>query len=134
MTYLLWTLQALLAALFLTAGALKLITPIDTLTDLIPLPALLIRFVGVAEILGGLGLILPSLLRIQPRLVVYAAIELAHIMVGAALVTIVVDDPLSALMPMAVGAVAVFIAYGRWRLAPQSSSRRRPAIFQAAAG
>ena len=44
MTYLLWTLQAFLATLFLTAGAMKLITPIDALTDLIPLPGLLIRF------------------------------------------------------------------------------------------
>ena len=133
MTYLLWTLQALLAALFLTAGTIKLAAPIDTLTDLVPLPGLLIRFVGVAEVLGGLGLILPSLLRIQPRLVVIAAVELAHIMVGAALVTIVIADPLSALMPVAVGGVALFIAYGRSRLAPQSAAHRRRASFQPAA-
>ncbi len=134
MTYLLWTLQALLAALFVFAGGMKLIAPIDTLTDLIPLPGLLIRFVGVAEVLGGLGLILPSVLRIRPRLVVLAAVELAHIMVGAAIVTLVTTDALSALVPVAVGCLAIFIAYGRARLAPQTAAPRRTASFQPAAG
>jgi uncharacterized membrane protein YphA (DoxX/SURF4 family) len=121
-SYLLWTLQALLAALFLMAGAMKLVTPADALTEMIPLPELLIRVVGTAECLGALGLILPGLLKIRPGLTVIAAVELIHIMVGATIVTLVTQDALSALMPVAVGAIAAFIAYGRTYLVPFASA------------
>ena len=67
MTYALWIIQALLALLFLFAGGTKLVLPIAEMTrDMPSLPGWFLRFIGVAEILGGLGLILPGLLRIQP--------------------------------------------------------------------
>ena len=127
MRYALWTIQALLAALFFAAGAMKLLTPTDQLTQMIPLPGLLIQVVGVAECLGALGLILPGLLRIRPRLTVLAAYELVHVMVGATIVTLVIADPLSALMPAAVGCLCAFVAYGRSRRALQSTPERRVA-------
>jgi hypothetical protein len=71
MTYALWIVQVLLALLFLFAGGTKLILPLDVLTSMgspnqIVLPGLFIRFIGVVEVLGALGLILPRLLRIRP--------------------------------------------------------------------
>jgi uncharacterized membrane protein YphA (DoxX/SURF4 family) len=134
MTYLLWTLQAVLAALFLLAGGMKLLTPVDTLTEFVPLPGLLIRVVGTAECLGAIGLILPGLLKIRPGLTALAAVELMHVMLGATIVTLVTQDALSALMPIAVGLIAAFIAYGRTYLAPFASpSRTRRLSAQATA-
>lgn len=79
------------------------------------------RFIGVCEVLGGIGLILPSLLRIRPGLTPLAATGLVIIMIGAIVVTIQGGDVLTAAIPLVVGILAAFVAYGRWRLAPQSA-------------
>jgi uncharacterized membrane protein len=63
---LLWTIQILLAALFLFAGAMKFIMPAEQLTAQSPFSAGFIHFIGVAEILGALGLILPGLTLSNP--------------------------------------------------------------------
>jgi len=73
MTYMLWIIQVLLALLFLFAGGTKLVLPIEVLTSMgspnqILLPGLLVRFIGVCEVLGAIGLILPGLLWIRPAL------------------------------------------------------------------
>jgi len=65
MNVLLWIIQILLAALFLFAGVLKLVLPLDKLTGPVAVPGLFLRFIGLCETLGGLGLILPGLLRIR---------------------------------------------------------------------
>ena len=62
----LWIIQVLLAALFVFSGGMKLVLPIEKMQDPVALPGLFLRFIGVCELLGGLGLILPSLLRIRP--------------------------------------------------------------------
>ncbi len=68
-TRVLWIIQILLAMVFLFAGGVKLVLPVDALTKETPmLSAGFLRFVGVCELLGAIGLILPGLLRIQPRL------------------------------------------------------------------
>ena len=61
MTYALWIVQGLLALLFLFAGGMKLVLPIEALTEQMPLPGLFVRFIGVAEVLGAIGLIVPGL-------------------------------------------------------------------------
>ena len=66
MTYALWIVQGLLALIFLFAGGMKLVQPLEVLTEQTPLPGLFVRFIGVAEVLGALGVILPGLLRIRP--------------------------------------------------------------------
>src|SRR5262245_22767098 len=83
MTYALWIVQALLALLFLFAGVAKLVMPVEEMTKDIHLPGLFLPFIGVVEILGALGLILPSLLRIRPGLTPLAAAGLVIIMIGA---------------------------------------------------
>ena len=80
----LWIIQGLLAALFLFAGGMKLITPIEEMTRQIAMPGWFLRFIGVAEMLGALGLIFPWLLGIRAKLTPLAAAGLTVIMIGAA--------------------------------------------------
>ena len=122
MTYALWTIQVLLALLFLLAGGMKLVMPIEEMTKQMPMPGLFLRFIGVAELLGGLGLILPGLLRIRPGLTPLAAAGLVIIMVGATALTLAIGPVATALIPLVVGLLAAFVAYGRWRLAPHRGS------------
>jgi uncharacterized membrane protein YphA (DoxX/SURF4 family) len=112
----LWILQALLAALFLFAGGTKLIMPIEEMTKQmqVPMPGWFLRFIGVAELLGGLGLVLPWLTRVQPKLTPLAAAGLVIIMIGAVAVTIMSGEIAMAIFPLAVGVLCAFVAYGRW--------------------
>lgn len=127
MTYVLWIIQVLLALLFLFAGGSKLVMPIEQMQELArqagqtPLPGLFLRFLGVVEALGGLGLVLPGLLRIRPGLTPLAAIGLLIIMIGAAVITMSAGTVGPAIFPLIVGLLLAFVAYGRWRLAPISS-------------
>ena len=118
MTSALWIVQGLLALLFLFAGGMKLVLPLEKMTGPVPLPGPFLRFLGVVEILGALGLILPGLLRIRPGLTPLAAAGLVIIMIGATVITLVGGDVVLALIPLVVGLLAAFVAYGRWRLAP----------------
>jgi hypothetical protein len=118
MTYVLWVVQGLLALLFLFAGGTKLVLPLDQLAGPIALPGLFVRFIGVAEVLGALGLILPGLLHIRPWLTPLAAIGLVIIMIGATVLTLVSGAVAMALIPLLVGLLLAFVAYGRWRLTP----------------
>ena len=118
MNVVLWIAQGLLAALFLFAGGMKLILPIEEMTKDLPMPGLFLRFLGVAEVLGAIGLILPWLLRIRPGLTPLAAAGLLIIMIGATVITIMTAGVAMALMPFVTGILCAFVAYGRWRLTP----------------
>ena len=130
MSVALWIVQGLLAALFLFAGGAKLVMPLDQMTGPVTLPGWFVRFLGVAEVLGALGLILPGLLRIRPGLTPLAAAGLVIIMIGATVITLIGGLVALALMNVVVALLAGFVAYGRWRLAPHRGSR--PAAFTAA--
>jgi hypothetical protein len=112
---LLWVVQGLLAALFLFAGGFKLVTPIAAMTQQVPLPGLFLRFIGLAEVAGALGLILPGLLRIRPILTPLAAAGLVIIMSGAVGVTMATGGAAQAVMPGVVGILAASVAVGRSR-------------------
>ena len=118
MTYALWIVQGLLAALFLFAGGAKLVLPLDQMTGPVALPGWFLRFIGVAEMLGALGLVLPGLLRIRPGLTSLAAAGLVIIMIGATVIMWAGGMVAVALMNVVVASLAAFVAYGRWRLAP----------------
>ena len=124
MTYALWIAQILLAALFAFAGGMKLVLPLDKLTGPVNLPGALMRFIGVVEVLGALGLILPTALRIKPWLTPLAAAGLVIVMIGAVGITLIGRDPFAAGISLVVGLLAAFVAYGRWRLAPIRESGR----------
>ena len=121
MTVSLWIIQGLLALLFLFAGSMKLIMPIEMMTAqmTVPLPGLFLQFIGVAEVAGAFGLILPGLLRIRPGLTPLAGACLMIIMIGATVVTLLGGDVAAALFPLVVGLLCAAVAYGRrsWGLA-----------------
>lgn len=128
MTYVLWIVQVLLALMFLFAGGTKLVLSSEVLAAVGPpnqiaLPVWFVRFIGVAEVLGALGLILPGLLRIKPWLTPLAAAGLVVIMIGATALTMAAGGPGAGVAPLVVGLVAAFVAYGRWRLAPHTARR-----------
>ena len=114
----LWIVQVLLAALFAFSGAFKLMTPIEEMPLPFALPGVFIRFIGLCEVLGALGLVLPGLLRIRPYLTPLAAGGLAVLMVGAVMFTPPEALPMAS-VPLVVGLLAALVAYGRWRVAPQ---------------
>jgi len=122
MNIILWIIQVILALFFLFAGGMKLVVPIDVLTSMGPpnqvqLPGLFIKFIGVCEVLGGLGLILPGLFRIKTWLTPLAAAGLVIIMIGATAVSMRLGAG-AVLTPAVTGLLLAFVAYGRWRMAP----------------
>lgn len=128
MSVALWVVQGLLALLFLFAGGTKLLLPLEKLTGPVPLPGLFMRFIGVAEVFGALGLILPGLSGIRPGLTPLAAAGLVIIMIGATLITVAGGDVAMAGIPLVTGLLAAFVAYGRWRLAPLRGSSHPSAV------
>src|SRR5262245_12414281 len=114
----LWIVQVLLASLFLFAGATKLIMPIEEMTKQMAMPGWFLRFIGMAEMLGGLGLVLPWFFRMQPRLTPLAAAGLTIVMIGAVATTLMMGEIAMALFPLIVGLCCVFIVYGRWGRTP----------------
>jgi len=118
MSVALWIVQVLLGALFIFSGATKWVMSLEAMSGPVPLSLGFLRFIGACEVLGGLGLILPGLLRIRPGLTPLAAAGLIVIMVGAVVITLLGGERAAALVPFVVGLLLVFVAYGRWRLAP----------------
>jgi len=131
MTYALWVVQGLLALLFLFTGGMKLVLPLEAMQGPVELPGLFLRCIGVAEVLGALGLILPGLLRIRPGLTPLAAAGLVIIMTGATVVTVAGGQLAPALLSVVVGLLAAFVAVGRWRLAPLRGSSRATTLNKA---
>lgn len=121
MNRVLWVVQILLALLFLFAGGSKLFMSAAQLTGQTSIPAWFLRLIGVMEILGGLGLVLPGMLRIHTALTSLAAAGLSIIMIGAVVVTIQTMGAAMTSLPFVTGALTLFVAYGRWRLAPLSA-------------
>ena len=115
MTYALWGVQGLLALIFLFAGGMKLVLPLEAMTLQLPLPDWFLRFIGVAEVLGAIRLMLPRLLGIRPGLTPLAASGLVIIMIGATVLTLAGGDAAPALVPLVVGLLSAFVAYRRWQ-------------------
>jgi len=113
----LWTAQILLACMFIMAGFTKITTPIDELRQIMSwvndFPIFFVRFVGIAELLGALGLILPSLLRLRPILLPLSALGLTVVMFSALIYHIVKGEYNALLMNCILGGLAFFIAWGR---------------------
>ena len=122
MNIVLWIIQILLALLFLFAGGTKLVVSAETMEKMaspntIALPILFVRFIGVVEVLGALGLVLPGLLKNRRWLTPLAAIGLLIIMIGAGVLTTLGPGASQAFVPVVAGVLCAAVAYGRrdWR-------------------
>lgn len=114
----LWIIQVLLAAEFIFSGVMKFITPVEEMTKQIALPGWFLHFIGAAEVLGGLGLILPGIFGKKTNLTPLAAAGLVVIMIGATAITLMIGGGMLVLVPLVTGILAAFVAYGRWRVLP----------------
>lgn len=117
----LWVVQVLLAVAFGLFGVPKVFQPLEELARSIPWvgssPAALVRFVGVAEVLGAVGLVLPAALRIKPGLTPLAALGLLVIMVLAAGLHLVQGEFLGLPINLVLGGLAAFVVWGRLKKA-----------------
>ena len=118
----LWAAQILVALVFGFAGATKAFVPLDHLPRLIPwvaeVPSALVRFIGTMELLACIGLVLPSLLRVRPRLTAFAALGLVVVMTLASGFHALRHEPAGIVANAVLGALAAFVAWGRLRVAP----------------
>ena len=103
----------MLAALFLSTGAMKIFTPLAVLEQQAQMPGLFLRFIGTCELLGALGLVLPGIFRIKTYLTPLAASGLVIIMIGATIATIATVSTAMAILPFVVGILTGVVVYGR---------------------
>jgi len=122
MKIVLWIFQALLAVMFLAAGVMKLATPYEQLLEMQPwaedFSAGMIKFIGFSELLGGLGMILPSLLKIKPILAPVAAIALVVVMVLAAITHVGRGENTEVVVNVVYILILLFVAWGRLKKYP----------------
>jgi uncharacterized membrane protein YphA (DoxX/SURF4 family) len=126
MNALLWVLQVLLALAFLAHGVMFLFPPAEVaqqMADVIPRWFQL--FLGVAEVLAGLGLTVPGMTRIKTSLTSWAAAGLMIVMVGATALHISRGETSSAVITAILFVMLTFVAYVRWKVLPISSTRAR---------
>jgi uncharacterized membrane protein YphA (DoxX/SURF4 family) len=118
MNIVLWIIQILLALIFLFSGVTKLfpIIPMPPPPPNMWMPPIwFLKFIGICEVLGALGLVLPGLLRRQQYLIVLAAIGLTIIMIGAVVITVTGMGIGAGVIPLIVGILSAFVAWGRSR-------------------
>ncbi len=113
MGYTLWNVQGLLALLFLFSGGMKLAQPLGLLRERLALPGPFVRFLGLAEVLGAAGLVLPALLNALPFLTPVSAAGLVTIMIGATTITWARAGPARALLLLVTELLLMFVAWGR---------------------
>ena len=119
MNILLWVLQVLLALAFFAHGWLLLLPPAAMVDQMnASLPRWFQLFVGVAEVVAAVGLTVPGFTRIQPWLVPCAAAGIMIVMMSATIFHLMRGEVSSAITTVVLLAMATFVAYMRWRIAP----------------
>lgn len=117
-----WTVQTVLALVFLLVGSAKIFMPIQELSSqmffVTDVPKMLTRFIGIAEVLGGLGLILPSIFQVKPFLTPLAALGLLTIMILAIGFHIYRGEYIMIGFNMLIGAIAIYVAWARYKKLP----------------
>lgn len=120
--FVLWITQLLLALMFGMSGWMKSTYPIETLNMYAPwttdVPLALVRFIGYAELLGALGVVLPAATRVKPGLTALAAALLTLTMVFAFGFHLARGEAHAVTMPLLLGLLAAFVAWGRYSRAP----------------
>jgi putative oxidoreductase len=115
----LWIVQILVAALMLMNAYMKLAMPIPKLSAIYQwtgdLPETTVRLLGIVDLLGGVGIILPSLLKIKPGLSPLAAVGIILLMISATIFHISRDESSVIGFNFIVILFAGFVAWGRFR-------------------
>lgn len=118
----LWVSQVILAIFFIMTGAVKLFLPLDGLVEQMPwvndVPSALVRFIGLAELAGGLGLVLPAITKILPWLTSLAGAALALVLVFAIAFHIFRGEFPNIILNLVLVALTLYVAYGRRKLVP----------------
>lgn len=121
----LWAIQIVLGLMFVATGAMKVAQPIDQVTAMFvwpgAVPPPLVRFIGLAEFLGGVGLILPAATRVAPWLTPLAGAGLTMVTILATFFHMSRGEV--GMLPVTVitAALMAFVAWGRSRTAPIAS-------------
>jgi uncharacterized membrane protein YphA (DoxX/SURF4 family) len=124
MNILLWALQILLAAAFFAHGWMFLFPPAAVVEQMnASLPRWFQLFLGVAEVLAAIGLMLPGITRIKPWLVPCAAAGIMIVLISATIFHLMRNEMSSAAITLALLLMANFVAYMRWRVVPIRSRR-----------
>jgi uncharacterized membrane protein len=121
MNIILWILQIFLGLYFVVIGVMHFAVPPGLppqMAWMYELRPWLHWVSGIAEILGGIGLILPSLMRIKPQLTVWAALGLVGVMIGAMIWHLTRGEAQNMGLNIILAALLTFIAYGRYKLQP----------------
>lgn len=123
MNSILWLVQILLAAAFGMAGVMKATQPVDVLAAngiawAPQVPLALVRFIGISELLGAVGLILPALTKIKPFLTPLAALGLLTVMILAMGFHVSRGEASALPINIVLGGLAAFVAWGRASRAP----------------
>ena len=122
----LWVLQVLLAVAFFAHGVMMVAPPAEVAAQMnASLPRWFQLFLGVAEVLAAVGLVLPGLTRILPGLVSWAAVGIIIVMVSATGYHVIRGEVSSAVITFILLVMAAFVAYMRYRVLPIAA--RRPA-------
>ena len=123
----LWIAQLLLGVVFIPVGFMKLSQPIADLAAMIPwvsqAPELFVRFIGLVDLAGGLGVLLPALTRIKPRLTVAAALGIVGLQLLAAAFHMSRGEASMLPLNVLLLALAAFVAWGRACMAPLAPRR-----------
>lgn len=117
----LWVAQAIVALMLIWGAYAKLLMPAKELSQMMPWSAdhpTMVKLTGVVDLLGGLGLILPALLRIQPRLTIYAAYGTIALMIAGSIFHASRGEYPLIGMNIMILLLAAFIAWGRKNKAP----------------
>jgi len=124
----LWIVQILLAAMFLMGGSTVAFTPVEVLAPKMSFvnyySPLAVKLIGLSEVVGALGLILPSLLRIKPLLTPLAALGLMTVMILAVIYHFNHGEAAGSGFPAVLGLIAAFVAWGRFKKAPISAKKQ----------
>ena len=117
-----WVAQFVLAALFILSAFMKIATPIPELAKMMPWTGqhseLFVRFIGVVDLVGGLGLLLPALTRIKPQLTVLAALGCSVLQVLAMIFHLSRGEASVIPLNIVLLSLSLFVLWGRARKAP----------------
>ncbi|MFF1529140.1 DoxX family protein [Cellulomonas sp. NPDC058312] len=128
LTPLVWIPQLLVVLVFAGGGAYKLVTPYaDVVEQFGDIPQGLVVTASVLEVIGGIGVLLPTLTRILPGLTVWAALGCALLQAGAVVFHVTAGDTDGLALNAALIVLSLSVAWLRWRVAPVAPVRPRRA-------